>query len=121
MPYDEYQVDRISQCLRDKNADFISKKMFGGMLFMLDVKMLCGVHYDKKKKTDLLMARIGIEASPAALLRSGCHPMDFTGRPMRGYVFVTPEGYDSDNDLDYWMQLCLDFNPLAKATKKKNK
>jgi len=45
--------------------------------------------------------------------------MDFTGRPMKGYVFITPDGFDLDIDLEYWLQLCLDFNPLAKRSKKK--
>jgi len=45
--------------------------------------------------------------------------MDFTGRPMKGYIFVTPEGFDSEDELDYWMKLCLAFNPEAKSSKKK--
>ena len=45
--------------------------------------------------------------------------MDFTGRPMKGYVFVDPLGFDMDDDLEYWIQLCLDFNPIAKSSKKK--
>ena len=119
MAYDEYQVERISNCLKEKRIAFFTKKMFGGMLFMVDDKMFCGVHFDKKRQTDLLMARIGEEATAEALLKEGCHPMDFTGRPMRGYVFVTPDGYDTDDDLAYWIDLCYAFNPLAKASKKK--
>ena len=53
--------------------------------------------------------------------RTGCHPMDFTGRPMKGYVFVTPEGYDSVDDLEYWINLILAFNPFAKQSKKRKK
>jgi len=121
MAFDEYQVERITNCLQDKNIHFVARKMFGGMVFMVNDKMFCGMHFNKKKKTDLLMARIGEEATPTALLREGCHPMDFTGRPMRGYVFVSPDGYDTDEDLAHWIQLCMDFNPLAKASKKKNK
>lgn len=45
--------------------------------------------------------------------------MDFTGRPMKGYIFVTPDGFDSDENLSYWIDLCLLYNPLAKASKKK--
>ena len=45
--------------------------------------------------------------------------MDFTGKPMKGYIFVAAEGFDLDADLEYWIQLCLDFNPLAKSSKKK--
>jgi len=121
MPYDEYQVERISNCLKEKRITFYTHKMFGGMLFMVDGKMFCGMHFDKKKQTDLLMARIGEDATPDALKKEGCYPMDFTGRPMRGYVFVTPDGYDTDDDLAYWIDLCHQFNPLAKASKKKKK
>lgn len=121
MAYDEFLADRLRRTFKVKNADFFEKKMFGGLCFMMDDKMCCGIHFDKKKETDLLMARIGEGASVEALKREGCHPMDFTGRPMKGYVFITPDGYDSDKDLEYWLQLCIDFNPLAKASKKRKK
>lgn len=88
---------------------------------MVNDKMCCGIHFDKKKETDLLMARIGESASTEAMSKPGCHPMDFTGRPMRGYVFVTPDGFDAAADLDAWIQLCIDFNPEAKASKKRKK
>jgi len=121
MAYDEYMADRVRQTFKEKKVSFAEKKMFAGLCFMVDEKMCCGIHFDKKKNTDLLMARIGEDASVEAMKREGCHPMDFTGRPMKGYVFVTPDGYDSDEDLAYWIQLCVNFNPLAKASKKKKK
>lgn len=121
MAYDELIADRMRRVFQDKKVAFTEKKMFGGMCFMVEEKMCCGIHYDKKKETDLLMARIGEEASVTAMERTGCHPMDFTGRPMKGYVFVTPDGFDSDVDMEYWLQLCIDFNPLAKASRKKKK
>ena len=119
MAYDEYLADRVRKVFKDKKADFIERKMMGGLCFMVDDKMYCGIHYDKKKETDLLMARIGMEVYEKALEMEGCHPMDFTGRVMKGYVFITPDGFDSDADLEWWLQLCLDFNPLAKSSKKK--
>lgn len=119
MPYDEFTADRVRRTFKEKNTDFAEKKMFGGLCFMVDDKMCCGVHFDKKKETDLLMARIGQAASAAALQRRGCHPMDFTGRPMKDYVFITPDGYDAEEDLAHWIQLAIDFNPLAKASKKR--
>ncbi len=118
MPYDTYIADRIRRFLEKHKADFFEKTMFGGLCFMVDNKMFCGVHFDKKKDTDLLMARIGEDAAPVMLKRKGCHPMDFTGRPMKGYMFVTPDGYDSDAELEQVLELCLAFNPLAKASKK---
>ena len=121
MAYDEYQADRIHQILTDRGANYFAKKMFSGLVFMVNEKMLCGVHYDKKKETDLLMARIGDDAFEKHKDRTGCQPMDFTGRVMKGYVFITPDGYDLDEDLEFWINLCLDFNPFAKASKKKKK
>ena len=121
MAYDELLADRIRSFFKEQNANAQEKKMMGGLCFMVNDKMCCGIHFDKKKETDLLMARIGEEASAKAMERPGCHPMDFTGRPMKGYVFVTPDGFDTDADLGYWLQLCLDFNPLAKASKKRKK
>jgi len=119
MAYDEFMADRIRQILKEKKVLFIEKKMMGGLCYMIDDKMCCGIHFDKKKKTDLLMARIGDPATEKALQRTGCHPMDFTGRPMKGFVFVSPEGFDTDEDMSYWIQLCLDYNPLATSSKKK--
>jgi hypothetical protein len=121
MAYDEYQVERITQILEAKKADYLAKKMMGGMMFMVDNKMLCGMHIDKKTALNLLMARIGEEAYPEALKADGVLPMDFTGRPMKGYIFIKPEGYDRQEDLEFWIQKCLDFNPFAKASKKKPK
>jgi hypothetical protein len=66
-----------------------------------------------------VMARIGLVAYETEIKKEETLPMDFTGRPMGGYIFVTPEGYDSDDDLEYWVQKALDFNPEAKASKSK--
>ena len=121
MAYDEFLADRIKQVLNEKKVSFTSKKMMGGYLFMVNEKMLCGIHIDKKYGDSLLMARIGEVIYEKVIDKEECLPMDFTGRPMRGYVFVTPDGFDLDEDLEYWIQLTLDFNPLAKASKKRKK
>lgn len=121
MAYDSYFGERITKILTDKKADFFSKNMMGGLVFMVDNKMLCGIHTDKKFGDTLLMARIGEEAYEDELKKDVCLPMDFTGRPMRGYIFVTPEGCDKEDDLEYWIDLCLQFNPQAKASKSKKK
>lgn len=88
---------------------------------MVNDKMFCGIHFEKKVQQDLIMARIGKAVYEAALKKPGVLPMDFTGRPMKGYVFVQPEGYDLESDFEYWMQLCLDFNPQAKVSAKRRK
>lgn len=121
MAYDEYLADRICRTLEEKKVAFVHKKMMGGLCFLVNDKMLCGIHIDKKLGHSLLMARIGETAYENNIEREECLPMDFTGRPMRGYIFVTPDGFDMEDDLAYWLQLCLDFNPLAKARKRKKK
>ena len=121
MAYDEFAADRIRQVFQDKRVAYEEKKMIGGMCFMVDGKMCVGTHIDKKSGQNLLMARIGEDAVEEAMKQDGCLLMDFTGRPMKGYVFVNPDGTDMDADLASWIQLAMDFNPLAKASKKRKK
>ena len=80
---------------------------------MVDDKMCIGIIKNE------LMARIGPNAYPQALKKKGCKEMKFTGRPLKGYVNVEPSAIDLDEELEYWIQLCLDYNPLAKSSKKK--
>ncbi len=119
MAYDEYTAERISNYLESKKVNFEARKMMGGMCFMVEDKMLCGTHISKKTNSGLLMARIGEEVYPEAIKKEYSLPMDFTGRPMRGYIFIEEEGIDLEDDLAYWLDLCLAFNPLAKSSKKK--
>ncbi|WP_258105424.1 TfoX/Sxy family protein [Marinoscillum sp. MHG1-6] len=119
MAYDEYLGERISNILKTKKANFSSKPMMGGLCFLVDDKMLCGIHTDKKLGHSLLMARIGEASYEKQLEKEVCLPMDFTGRPMKGYIFVTPDGFDMEADLEYWIDQCLLFNPDAKASKKR--
>ncbi len=121
MAYDEFLADRIRNQLKEKKANFSELKMMGGLCFKLDNKMLCGIHIDKKYGDSLLMARIGESVYIKELGKPHCLPMDFTGRPMKGYIFVTPDGFDSEDDLSYWLDLCIAFNPLAKASKSRKK
>lgn len=115
MAYDENLADRIRHILQEKEADFYEKKMFGGLVFMVDDKMCVGIVKEE------LMARIGTDGYEEALQRKGAKAMTFTGRSMKGYVFVEEHGMESDTDLAYWIQLTLDFNPFAKASKKRKK
>ena len=120
MAYDEYLADRIRRLLRDKKVVSSGLKMMGGLCFKVDNKMLCGIHIDKTYGDSLLMARIGETVYLDELEKPECLPMNFTGRPMKGYIFVTPDGFDNEEDLSYWLDLCIAFNPLAKASRKKN-
>lgn len=112
MAYDKQLAERIRSSLGRRNVPFEEKQMMGGLCFMVDSKMCVGVEKDR------LMARINPQAYDAALRKRGCVPMDFTGRPMRGFVFVNPTGLATDGQLDDWLKLALEFNPRAKASKK---
>ncbi|MCP4456919.1 MAG: TfoX/Sxy family protein [Cytophagales bacterium] len=113
MAYDQHLEDRISRILKEKGTPFDARKMMGGLCYMVDDKMCVGIVKDH------LMARVGTEIYESVLSKPGCKPMDFTGRPMKGFVFVGAEGIDQEDELNYWIQLCLDFNPMAKSSKKK--
>lgn len=113
MAFDEFLADRVRRVLTEKHVSFEEKKMMGGLCFMVDDKMCLGI-----LRNDL-MARIDPDLYDRALTRQGSRKMDFTGRPMKGFVFVEPIGIDREADLEYWIQLCLDFNPKAQSSKKK--
>jgi len=121
MAYSEQLVDRIDAIFQEKNVKVDGKKFMGGYCFFMDEKMCVGLDIDKKTKQDRLMARIGPDAMELALKKKGCRVMDITGRPMKGFAFVDPEGFAATKDLEYWVQLSIDFNPLAKSSKKKKK
>ena len=112
MAYDEYLGDRIHQILTSRNVPFYEKKMMGGLIFMVNEKMCCGIHIDKKFGDSLLMAKIGTTEYEKEIGKEVCLPMDFTGRPMKGYIFITPKGFDLEKDLEYWVDKALDFNRI---------
>ena len=89
------------------------KQMMGGLTFMYNGKMCIGIIKDE------LMCRIDPALHDASIARKGCRTMDFTNRPMNGYVMVNESGMKSKADFDYWIDLALDFNKRAKASKKK--
>jgi len=118
MAFDETLADRIRVVLGPRQ-DIDEKKMFGGLAFMVDGKMFCGIVGDQ------LMVRVGPDAYDAALARSHVRPMDFTGRPMNGYVFVEPAGCKTPKSIQPWVKLSLAFvatverKPKRKSSKPK--
>ncbi|HOZ86691.1 MAG TPA: TfoX/Sxy family protein [Bacteroidia bacterium] len=114
MAYDQKLADRIRESLVDL-PKVEEKLMFGGVCFMVNDKMCIGVLKDE------MMCRIDPEAEALALEKPGCRPMDFTRRPMKGYVYVSQDGIKTKKNFDYWIGMCLDFNSKAKASKKKKK
>ena len=113
MAYDEYLADRVRQVFAERHVIAEEKKMMGGLCFMVNDKMCAGI------VGETLMVRVDPDICPQALTRPGAREMDFTGRPMKGFIFVEGEGIDTDEDLQEWLQLCLDYNPRAKSSRKK--
>ena len=113
MAYNELLAERIRIALLKKHTKYVEKKMMGGLCFMVDDKMCVGVVKDN------LMVRIDPDIYEEALTKKGCREIDFTGRPLKGFAFVEPEGILFDKEVEYWVRLCLDFNPKAKSSKKK--
>jgi TfoX/Sxy family transcriptional regulator of competence genes len=114
MAYDETIAARIREFLAEVD-NVEEKNMFGGVCFMVNDKMCMGVVKDD------MMCRIDPEKEPEALDQPGCRPMDFTGRPMKGYVYVSREGMRTKKNMQYWIDLCLAFNKKAKSSRKKRK
>ncbi len=118
MAYDEFLADRVRRTFGELRVAFVEKNMMGGLVYMVDEKMCVGILKDRKTGEDKIMARIGEEEYEAALKEKGSREMDFTGTPMKGFVFIGPDGFDSDEDLEYWLKMALKFNPQAKKSKK---
>lgn len=111
MAYNEKLSNRIREALVHlKNVE--EKYMFGGVCYMLNGKMCVGVVEDE------MMCRIDHAIYEEALEKPGCREMIFTGKPMKGYVFVNDEGMKTKKQFDYWINLCIEFNKIAKASKK---
>ena len=110
MPHDQALEKRISKVLLDTRQIKI-KKMFGGIVFMHRGNMLCG--NDKSR----LMVRAGPDHFNAVIKLKNAMPMDITGRPMKGFIFVYPIGLKTTAELKKWIQLGLNFTNTLKAKK----
>ena len=103
MAYDEKLAERVQQALKDTKG-ITTKKMFGGLCYLHNRNMLCGI--DNK---DNLMVRVGPNQYVQALARKHAREMDFTGRPLKGMVYVSSDGFKTKADLSRWVQLGLRF------------
>ena len=113
MAFNESLAERIRQILEERHSAYTEKRRFGGLCFLVDEKMLIGVEKNR------LMARIDPEDEGIAFKKKGAKPMDFTGKVMKGYVFIDEQAVDLDKDLEFWVDLCLKYNPKAKTSNKK--
>lgn len=102
MGFNQGLAERLRVMVR-KYRNVTERKMFGGLAFMLNNNMFIGITGDR------LMARIGPAVYPEALNQPHVSEMDFTGKPMKGYVYIAPAGYESDQDLERWVTKCVDF------------
>lgn len=103
MAYSEDVANRVREALANADVMPIEKKMFGGLAFMVDGHMTVGIIGDE------LMVRVGKDAHEDALSQPHARTMDFTGKPMAGFVYVGTEGFAHDADLAAWVQRGLDF------------
>jgi len=110
--YSEHLAERVAACLRRRRTQFEEKRMMGGLCFMVEGKTCLGINNER------LMVRVDPADAEQALLRKGCAPMDFTGRPLRGFLWVEPELLESAAGLEEWVRAALEFNPRAKPAKK---
>ena len=102
MAYDDKLAERVREVLKRRRG-ISEKKMFGGLAFMVNGHIACGVLGED------LMVRVGPEAYDAALKKAGARPMDFTGRPMKGMVYVGPSGYRRKPSLEAWVKQALSY------------
>lgn len=109
MAFCEEQANRIRQRLLGENLTD-EKKMMGGLIFMVNDKMCIGLDVDKQTSMDRLMVRVGKPKHDDLIFKKGSREMNFTGRVMRGFLFIDPEGFESDEDLDLWVDKALCFN-----------
>jgi TfoX/Sxy family transcriptional regulator of competence genes len=97
MAFDQHLAERVRAVLGD-DAGVVEQPMFGGLAFLVDGHMACGIVKDQ------LMVRLGAAGADAALERPHVRPMDFTGRPMRAMVFVEPAGVVDAQELRRWVE-----------------
>ena len=113
MAYNEKLADRVRELIVEEQKNVEEKKMFGGLCFMVNDKMCIGVEKER------LMVRINPQKNDEVMEREGCRPMDFTGKVMKGFVFVDEDALQTKKQLQYWVNLALEYNKIAKASKKK--
>lgn len=103
MAYDEGLAARVRGVLRDR-TDVVEKKMFGGLVFMVGGHMTCGISGNQ------LMGRVGPARYREALAQEHASEMNFTGRSLKGFVYVSPEGVAEDEALAGWVRWCVDHS-----------
>jgi TfoX/Sxy family transcriptional regulator of competence genes len=109
--YNEKLAINVRELISSTHKNVEEKAMFGGLCFMVNNKMCVGVEKER------LMVRLAPAKYEEAMEKEGCKPMDFTGRVMKGYVFVDADVLTTKRKLGYWIKLALEYNKIAKAIK----
>ena len=112
MAYNEKLADMTRELISLTQKKVIEKAMFGGLCFMVNDKMALGVEKER------LMVRLNPDIYEEVMEKEGCRQMDFSGKPMKGFVFVDADVLNTKKKLEYWVKLALEFNKIAKASKK---
>jgi TfoX/Sxy family transcriptional regulator of competence genes len=112
MAFDSDLADRVRQALGAR-ADIAERRMFGGLAFLVDGKMFIGI------RNASLMARVGSERHQDALAMPGVRVMDFTGRTLKGYVYIDPPAIVDDTQLKAWVTWCVQYAAALPEKRKK--
>ncbi|MFN8288651.1 MAG: TfoX/Sxy family protein [Chitinophagaceae bacterium] len=113
MAYNEKLAAMTRELIALTEQKVEEKAMFGGLCFMVNGKMALGVEKER------LMVRLDPAKYEEVLEKDGCKPMDFTGKVMKGFVFVDTAVLNTRKKLEYWVKLAMEFNKIAKAGRKK--
>ena len=114
MAYDEGLAERLQEYFKDR-LDVEVKKMFGGLCFMVSNHMCCGI------VGNTLMARVGPYNYDECLSKKYVQEMDFTGKALKGMVYISPEGFETDADLENWVDICEQFIKSLPPKKERQK
>lgn len=102
MPFDEQLAERVRKVLKSQKG-LSEKKMFGGICFLIYGNMCCGVEKFN------LMVRVGSDKYEKLLKMAHVRPMDFTGRPLKGFIYIDPKGLQSSSQLKKWLTHGINF------------
>lgn len=112
MAYHEKLANRIREALIEI-PNLEEKAMMGGLTFMVNDKMCVGIIKEE------MMCRVDPALHESLVEKKGCRTMDFTKRPMKGYVLIDDTGMKTNQEFNYWINLCLEYNSKAKSSKRK--
>ena len=113
MAYNEKLANMVRELIFLTHKNVEEKPMFGGLCFMVNDKMCVGAEKER------LMVRLDPAKYEEVMEKEGSRPMDFTGKVMKGFVFVDADVLNTKKKLEYWVKLALDYNKIAKTSKKK--